>query len=426
MFVILQIANLAGLFTGEGFARKQGRRPQTEDCGYVPGPVDIVCSSESGTILEVSPGGSRALPTSSARMDASGLVATSAYVDSHTHSLFAGDRADEHFRRWQGASYQEIAASGGGIQRTVDTTNHASDEELKSTLRQRLQEMLAGGAAVIEVKSGYGGSAAGELRLLRLIKELQAENEAPQIKATFLGLHAVPLDQDETRHCTAMIEVLPVVAQEGLAAFADSFPEAGFCSLSSCLPFLQAALRQGLHVKVHADQFTNLGSSAAAVELGAMSVDHVDHVDDTVIRLLSNHRTVACLLPSASFFLGQEYANARRLIDGGARVALATDFNPGSAPACDFQFTQLLAAAKLRMSPAEILCASTYGGAAALRLEKTHGTIRANAVANLGLWDAQPLRTPSHASRLIEQIIVSRRKPFAVVVAGRLAISHGK
>lgn len=421
--MILHIANLRGVFTGDGFARKQGRRPQTEDCGYVPGPVDIVCSSESGRIIEVSRGSSRASSTSTVRVDADGLVATSAYVDSHTHTIFAGDRAEEHFRRWQGASYREIAAGGGGIQRTVETTNLASDEELKSALRQRLQEMLASGTAVIEVKSGYGGSTTGELRLLRLIKELRAETHAPQLKATFLGLHAIPPDQDETLHCAAMIEVLPVIAQERLADFADSFPEAGFCSLSTCLRFLQAALRQGLHAKIHADQFTNLGSSAAAVELGATSVDHVDHVDDPTIVLLSKHRTVACLLPSASFFLDQEYANARRLIDGGARVALATDFNPGSAPANDFQFTQLLAAAQLRMSPAEILCASTYAGAAALRLEQTHGTVRANKAANLSLWDAQSLRTPSPASRLVEQIVVSRSKPRAVIVGGRLIVS---
>ncbi len=415
---MLRIANLTGVFTGDGFVRKQGRRPTAEDCGFRSGPIDILCDPDRGTIVAVGPAVANPAAAKEDVLDGSGLFATAGFVDPHTHAIYAGTRADEHFRRWGGATYQEIAAAGGGIHRTVRAARAATDEALVESLNQRLDQMLAHGSTVVEVKSGYGGGAEGELRLLRLLRQVCEQRTAPVVTATFLGLHALPPGVGEEEHVDAMVALLPAVVAEGLADCVDAFPERGFFSLASAERFARAALACGLRVKAHADQLSDLGSTACFVGLGAVSVDHLERVSPEGVGALARSDTVAVLLPAASFYLGMAYPDARRLLDAGARVALATDFNPGSAPALDLQFAMLLAAAGLKMTAAEILCAVTYNGAAAVGMGDTHGALLPGRRANLALWETETVH--GEPVGLVEELIVEERLPCVVVPGGRV------
>lgn len=415
---MLRIANLTGVFTGEGFVRKQGRRPTAEDCGFRSGPLDILCDPERGTIVALGPAVANPSVAKEDVLDGSGLFATAVFVDAHTHAIYAGTRADEYFRRWGGANYQEIAGAGGGIHRTVRATRAATDETLVESLNQHLDQMLAHGSTVVEVKSGYGGDAEGELRLLRLIRQVRERRAAPEIRATFLGLHALPPGVREDDHVDAMIALLPAVAAEGLADCVDAFPEKGFFSLAAAERFARAAVACRLRVKAHVDQLSDLGSAARFVGLGALSVDHLEHMSGEGLDALARTGTVAVLLPVAVFFLGSGYPDARRLLDAGARVALATDFNPGSAPALDLQFAMLLAAAGLKMTAAEILCAVTYNGAAAVGMGDTHGALLPGRRANLALWETETVH--GEPVGLMEEVIVDERLPCVVVPGGRV------
>lgn len=417
---MLRIANLAGVFTGEGFARKQGRHPQPEDCGYLSGPIDIVCSPETGRIVSIGPPDRQRKAAEEQLLDGTGCFATAGFIDSHTHAIFAGDRTGEHFARWAGRSYQEITAAGGGIHSTVRATNEATDEELTESLVTRLRAMLACGSTVVEVKSGYADKPEGELRLLRLIQRARQQRGLPEVRATFLGLHALPAGWLEQDYCSAMIDILPVIRDERLADFVDAFPERGFFSLHVTKRFVQAAAEHGLRAKIHADELSDLGTSAAMIREKALSIDHVEEINAEATAMLGDSATVATLLPATSFFLDIPFANARRLIDSGARVALATDYNPGSAPAFDFQLTNLLAASQLRMTSAEILCACTYNAAAALGLEDTHGALGVGRAASLLVWD----RNAGDSIGLGQQnwlnsLLIGRRKPRFVVVQGK-------
>ncbi len=418
---MLRIANLSGIFTGEGFAKKQGRNPLPVDCGFRQGPIDIVCSRTTGLIVAI-------LPTREAKrqvypetLDGSGLIATSGFIDSHTHALFAGQRAGEYFQRWSGKNYREISDAGGGIHRTVADTNACSDDRLLWLLHDRLSSMLASGTTVVEVKTGYADTPEGELRLLRILEQAK-RGAGPEIRPTFLGLHTLPSNRDERDYCSAMIELLPKIKRESLAVHADAFPEKGFFSLAESTKFLTAARGSGMFIKVHADELSDLGTSAAMIRLGATSIDHLEHIDDEAVELLGRRLTVATLLPATSFFLQIEYANARRLIDAGARVAIATDFNPGSAPASDFQLSNLLCASHFHMSVAEILCACTYNGAAALGLEGSRGTLLEDGVADIALWNTGESKHSLEGD--VCKIIVDRLRPVHVIARGRHAIGQ--
>jgi imidazolonepropionase len=408
------IRNLAGIFTAEGFAARDGRRIGTPDCGYRPGPIDIAIDDATGTISAVGPG----LTDDGTVIDAAGMVALPGFIDPHTHAIFAGERSGEYFMRWAGKTYLEITESGGGIHSTVRATSSAGDAELIRTLQDRLREMRRCGATVVEVKTGYANSAEGELRLLRLIRAVAGTEGLPQLRLSFLALHALPRGRDEADFVDEMIAALPTIAQEKLADQVDSFPERGFFTLESALRFSEAAKALGLPCKVHADELCDLGSSAAFIRAGALSIDHLQHINDEAVGLLSSHPTVATMLPATSFFVGIPYANARRLIDAGARVALATDFNPGTAPAMDSQLTHMLAASQMRMTAAEILCGSTYNAAAALGLEKTHGALLPGRAGNVLLYDV-PASISGSGGSALEQIILSRACPRQVIVAGR-------
>lgn len=396
------IRNLRGLYTGKGFVERDGRRPCADDCGFVAGPVDLAIDDATGTI---SPQAAREV------IDGSELVALPGFIDPHTHAIFAGQRSGEYFMRWGGKSYVEIAQAGGGIHSTVRATAAADDDQLRDTLGKRLRDMVRCGATTVEVKSGYGASAVQEIRLLRIIRSLSAERGLPRVRVSFLALHAVPKGRDEKDYVDEMIAALATIAQEKLADHVDTFPETGFFTLDNCLRFSRAAQATGLPCKVHADELCDLGSSADFIEIGALSIDHLQHINDRAVQLLATKSTVATMLPATSFFVGIPYANARKLIDGGARVALATDFNPGTAPALDLQLTHMLAASQMRMTAAEILCASTFNAAAALGLDRTHGALLPGRSADILLY----------RDATLEEIVIGRHRPVRVIAQGRTA-----
>lgn len=421
---MLRIANLRGVFTGEGFAKKQGRRPSSEDCGFREGPLDLICCPDSGRIVDlVLTGRTSTFPLTNT-LDGSGLIATSAWIDSHTHSLFAGHRSPEFFARWAGKTYREISDSGGGIHNTIRDTSAAPNATLAKDLEHRLREMLASGTAVVEVKTGYGATASDERRMLQIIADARHRPGLPEVVSTYLGLHTVPRDVDRSIHVASMIAAVDDIAKDQLASFVDAFPEQGFYTLEESREFLEAGHRHGLGVKIHADEITDMGASLAGIRLGATSIDHLEHISDAAVTALRDSPTVATLLPATSLFLGIGFADARRLINAGARVALATDFNPGSAPASDLQLTMLLAASHLKMTASEIFCAITYNAAGALGLDATHGVLTTDKAANIALWKTSwPLSVASSIEEL-EQIIIQRTRPIVVVVRGQLSVGQ--
>ncbi len=366
------IRNLKGIFTGDGFRHIDGRRPDWSHCGFIPGPAEIVIGEDGNTLYC---GSQRRGPGSHSgyAFDAAGAIATRGWIDSHTHSIFGGSRAPEHFQRWAGGSYESITAAGGGIHSTVRATAAATDEDLVSRLRGNLVAIAARGVTAVEVKSGYGGHAHAELRLLRLIRRASDYVPGLTVIPTFLALHARPSGRTEESVLAESIAALEVVAAERLALFVDSFPERGFFSLESALAFSEHALQRGLGVKVHADQLSDSGSTGAFVRIGARSADHLEFVSSRGVELLAHHGTVATLLPAAAFFLNLPFPDARKLLDAGAKVALATDYNPGSAPEPSLRLTTQLAAAKLKMTAPEILCAWTTNAASAVALPGEYG-----------------------------------------------------
>jgi imidazolonepropionase len=401
------IRHLSGIFTGRGFVERDGRRPTDADCDYVAGPIDI--HVDGGTIARIG----RDLSTADEPIiEGRDLVALPGFIDPHTHAIFAGERSSEYFMRWAGKTYLEISESGGGIHSTVRATEAAGDGELRRSLRARLEQMLACGATVVEVKSGYARSAEGELCLLRAVKSLRDDPGLPEIRPSFLALHALPAGRDEAGYVAEMVAALARVGEENLAEHVDTFPEKGFFSRESALRFSQASK---LPAKVHADELSDLGTSEAFIKFGALSIDHLQCINDRAVELLAANSTVATMLPATSFFVGLPYANARKLIDAGAKVALATDFNPGTAPALDLQLTHLLAASQMKMSAAEILCATTFNAAAALGLSATRGALLPGRIANVLLYDAMPL----------PQIILNRATPKRVIVRGGLQPTRG-
>ncbi|MEE8521070.1 MAG: imidazolonepropionase [Gemmatimonadota bacterium] len=329
------------------------------------------------------------------RIDLSNKILTPGIVDSHTHAVFGRWRLDEYELRCAGSSYAEIAAGGGGINASVLDLRERSEDELVELTRPRLKSMLQHGTTTAEVKSGYGLTLEDELKMLRVIHRIAAEGWIDLIP-TFLGAHAIPPEYRGHRsdYVDVLIgEMIPAVAESGLATFCDVFMEPGVFTPDEARRVLEAALRYGLVPKLHADEFESSGGAELAVELGAASADHLGAVSDAGIAALGNATTVATLLPGTLMFLGRRnYAPARRLIDAGARVALATDFNPGSSPAVNMQVVMSLACSQMGMSPGEAFVGATSNGAAALRLAAGRGTLAPGAPADIAAFDVPDFR----------------------------------
>uniref|UniRef100_UPI0025BA1456 imidazolonepropionase n=1 Tax=Halovivax sp. TaxID=1935978 RepID=UPI0025BA1456 len=334
----------------------------------------------------------RAYPPENATtaIDASGRSVVPGFVDSHTHSLFAGERADEFAARLRGADYQEILAEGGGILRTVSAVREASEEELVANLTRQLDVTLAHGATTVEVKSGYGLDRETELRMLAAIDAAGADHPV-DVVPTFMGAHAVPEGADAEEYTSRVVDQqLPAVGDQGIAQFCDVFCEEDVFTPEQSQRVLTAGRDHGLAPKIHAEEFAHTGGAAVAAELEAVSADHLLQATDEDARELAEADVVATLLPAAAFSLGTEYASPDRFHDAGARVALASDFNP-NCHAQSMALTIALACVEMRMTPEAALVAATRNGAAALDLTDGTGTLRPGAPGDLLVLDA-----PSH------------------------------
>lgn len=361
--VLRHAAQLVGV-TGPGEDRKRGRA--LRDLGVIADGATILDGGRItwlGPTAELPP-----LPAGAEVLDVSGKAVLPGLVDSHTHLIFAGSRADEWEQRLQGRTYQEISAAGGGIQSTVGQVRRASREELKALARPRLRRLLEHGVTTVEVKSGYGLTPADERKCLEAVADLNVEGPW-ELVPTFLGAHAVPAEYREDRAGYLRLlcdDMLPEVARSRLAEYCDVFCEAGVFSLEESERILRRARELGLGLRLHADELTPLGGAELAARLGASSADHLLCVSDAGIDALAASDTVATLLPGTAFFLGVEYAPARRLLERGATVALASDCNPGTCPTENLPLVGAMACARMGLLPAEALNALTLNAAAAL------------------------------------------------------------
>lgn len=316
-------------------------------------------------------------------LDAEGKAAVPGFVDSHSHLVFGGNRADEFAMRSAGMSYEEIAEQGGGIVSTVEATRKASKEELKNLARIRLQKALKQGITSMEIKSGYGLDLETERKMLEVVNELK-EEQPIELTATFLGAHAVPKNSSKEAYLEKVLEMMPEIAP--LADYCDVFCEQGYFTVEETRKVLQKGIEHGLNPKLHTNQFNDIGGVEMAIELGAISVDHLEVLSDEDVKRLAQSETIATVLPGVSYFLNIPYSPARKLLDAGALVALATDFNPGSSMTISMQLLMSMACTKMGMSVEEALCCATQNGAMALEKNKL-GAIAPGFQADLLLLD---------------------------------------
>jgi len=344
-------------------------------------------------------------------IDAIGRVVLPSWCDSHTHIVYAGNREQEFVDRINGLSYEEIANRGGGILNSAKKLNETSEEEIYEQSKIRLEEVMHLGTGAVEIKSGYGLTVDGELKMLRLIKKL-AENYPIAIKATFLGAHAFPLHykDDKAGYLDEIInEMLPEISKNKLADYIDVFCESGYFSVEETEKIMEAGLAFGLKPKIHVNQFNSIGGIQAGVKFNALSVDHLEIMNPEDIEALKGTGTMPVALPSCSYFLSIPYTPAREMIKAGLPLALATDFNPGSTPSGNMNFVVATACIKMKMTPEEAINAATINGAYAMGLSETHGSITKGKKANLIL--TKPISSYyqipyAFGSNLIESVFV--------------------
>jgi imidazolonepropionase len=372
------------VLTGAGVRAKDGRRVLEEDIGRIPDGAVVYSTKRvagrdlPGRIEWVGP--SAKLPGKYARVVKRDLKGKHAvvpgFVDCHTHLVFAGDRSSEFAQRCGGASYEEIAAGGGGILSSVRATRAATVAELLRLAIPRVREAESFGVRTIEIKSGYGLSVEAELKILEVVPRLRKRFPHLTFRATFLGAHAFPKEQSREEYLSDLVDrMLPEVVRRGLADACDIFIDAGYYTVEEGRRLLTVARALGLHIKVHADELANTESATLAAEMNCLSADHLLRISDKGVKRLARSETVAVLLPGTAFYLKAEHAPARKLIEAGACVALATDFNPGTCMTLNLPAVMTIAALYLGLTRAEIFAAVTYNAAKALALHERKGTL---------------------------------------------------
>ncbi|HVM90162.1 MAG TPA: imidazolonepropionase [Puia sp.] len=318
-------------------------------------------------------------------VDASGQFILPAWCDSHTHLVFAGSRETEFVDKLKGLSYAEINAKGGGILNSAEKLNETSEDQLFNQAWKRLEEIARLGTGAVEIKSGYGLTLEGELKMLRVIKKLK-EKSGLGIKSTFLGAHTYPIayrDNHQGYIDLLVNKMLPVIAREKLADYIDVFCEKGFFSAEEMRAICQAGSRYGLKPKLHVNQLNSIGGIETGIALGAVSLDHLETMNEQEVSMLGKSDAIATLLPTAAFFLRMHLQPARELINAGAAVALASDFNPGSSPSGNMNFVVALSCIQMKMLPEEAINAATVNGAYAMGLGDKFGSIAVGKKANL-------------------------------------------
>lgn len=345
---------------------------------------------------------------------ASGMLLPS-YCDSHTHIVYAGSREQEFLDKIHGLSYEQIAQRGGGILNSADRLHATSEDELFRQAMVRIDEIIAMGTGAVEIKSGYGLTTEDELKMLRVIRRI-SDSSPLTVKATFLGAHAVPREfkgrEDEyvDKVCNEMI---PAVAAENLAEAVDVFCDRGFFTVEQTRRIVSRGAEFGLKAKIHANELDFSGGVQLGVEMGALSVDHLESSGWAEIEVLKGSKTMATLLPGAAFFLGMNYPPARDMIASGLAVALASDYNPGSSPSGNMRFVTSLASIRMKMTPTEALWASTLNGAAAMGISERYGSITEGKVANFFITKPMPsfeFFTYAYNTPLIERIVLNGRE----------------
>ena len=345
-------------------------------------------------------------------IDAEGGMIFPTFCDSHTHLVFAASREEEFVDRIKGLSYQEIAKKGGGILNSAEKLQNTTEDELFESALARLKEVIKMGTGAIEIKSGYGLTLESELKILRVIKRLKEASDVT-IKATFLGAHALPKEFKDNKdgYMDLVIdEMLPKIAKENLADYVDIFCEKGYFTVEDTKRLLEAANKFGIKAKTHVNQFNAIGGVKASVDLGALSVDHLEEMNPEDFDVLLGSNCMPTILPSCSFFLGIPYSPARKMIDKGLPIALASDFNPGSSPSGNMNFVASLGCIKLKMTPEEVINASTINSAYAMGVEKELGSIAIGKKANLFI--TKPISSYAYLAysfgeNIIEKVILN-------------------
>lgn len=343
-------------------------------------------------------------------IDATGRFVFPSFVDSHTHLVFAASREEEFVMKIKGATYAAIAAKGGGILNSARKLQQTSEDELFEQSLARAHEIILSGTGTVEIKSGYGLTTHDELKMLRVAKRIGKETPLT-VKTTFLGAHAVPADKSKEEYIQQIIEeMIPAVAEEKLADFIDVFCEQGFFTVQDTERIVEEGKRYGMQPRIHANQLHRSGGVQVGVKTNALSVDHLENIGDEEIEALKSSNVMPTALPGAAFFLGLPFPPARQIIDAGLPLAIASDYNPGSAPSGNMPLMVAFACIKMKMTPEEAINAVTINTAAALGVEYTHGSITKGKVANIFITKPMPslaFLPYSFGSNLIETVILN-------------------
>lgn len=348
--------------------------------------------------------------TAKQEIDCTGRFVFPSFVDSHTHLVFAASREEEFVMKIKGASYQQIAASGGGILNSARKLQSLSEDELFERSIARAWEIIRTGTGAVEIKSGYGLTVKDEVKMLRVAKRIARETPLT-VKTTFLGAHAVPAETTKEKYIQVVVnEMIPAIAEEKLADYIDVFCEQGFFTTAETELIVEAGKRVGMKPRIHANQLYNSGGVQVGVKTNALSVDHLENIGDEEIELLKNSNVMPTALPGAAFFLNLPFPPARKMIEAGLPLAIASDYNPGSAPSGNMSLMLSLACVRMKMTPEEAINAATLNTAYALELSETHGSVTAGKVANLFITKPMPsyaFLPYSFGSQLVDQVILA-------------------